>query len=196
MTGHCLMGQYLVWTEKSTAKFWWCTCRTQTRGHLFKWCPLWKHQKKILRAEVSRETGRGRVRFKVRDLLADERCSRSILDFLSTMDVGRLRKTHRMRRRYGNSGSEGNERRKGGRRLKSLVLEVRDSRCSSPRPPSWRPREWSRVLGRFSFLCLLFVISLVCFYLGQALAKGNGELATSRLRADCGQETDKMCTSP
>ena len=29
-------------------------------------------------------------RWKVRDLLADERCSRAVLDFLSTTDVGRL----------------------------------------------------------------------------------------------------------
>jgi len=28
--------------------------------------------------------------WKVRDLLADERCSRAVLDFLSTTDVGRL----------------------------------------------------------------------------------------------------------
>jgi len=31
----------------------------------------------------------GKDRFKIRDLFADERCSRAILDFLATTDVGR-----------------------------------------------------------------------------------------------------------
>jgi len=35
-------------------------------------------------AEVRRATGRGKKRFKIRDLLADERCTQSILDFLRT----------------------------------------------------------------------------------------------------------------
>ena len=39
--------------------------------------------------EVRKETGRGKSRFKIRDLFADERCSRAILDFLATTDVGR-----------------------------------------------------------------------------------------------------------
>ena len=43
---------------------------------------LWK--------EVWKERGRGRSRFPIRDLLADDRCSRAVLDFLSTTDVGRL----------------------------------------------------------------------------------------------------------
>ena len=41
-------------------------------------------------AAVRKETGRGKSRWKIRDLLADERCSRAVLDFLSTTDVGRL----------------------------------------------------------------------------------------------------------
>jgi hypothetical protein len=41
-------------------------------------------------AEVKKETGRWKSRWKVRDLLVDERCSRAVLDFLSTTDVGRL----------------------------------------------------------------------------------------------------------
>jgi hypothetical protein len=35
-------------------------------------------------AEVRREAGRGKDRFKIRDLFADERCGQPILDFLST----------------------------------------------------------------------------------------------------------------
>ena len=52
-------------------------------------CPEWKAQQKILRAEVRKETGRGKDRWKIRDLLADERCGQAVLDFLSTTDVGR-----------------------------------------------------------------------------------------------------------
>jgi hypothetical protein len=35
------------------------------------------------------ESGRGKNRFKIRDLFADERCSQAVLDFLSTTDAGR-----------------------------------------------------------------------------------------------------------
>jgi hypothetical protein len=38
---------------------------------------------KILWAAVRKETGRGKYRFKVRDLFADSRCSQAILEFLS-----------------------------------------------------------------------------------------------------------------
>jgi hypothetical protein len=40
-------------------------------------------------AEVRKETGRWKSRWKVWDLLADERCSGAVLDFISTTDVGR-----------------------------------------------------------------------------------------------------------
>ena len=40
-------------------------------------------------AEVKKETGGWKVRWKVRNLLADGRCSRAVLDFLSSTDVGR-----------------------------------------------------------------------------------------------------------
>jgi len=65
-----------------------CRSRTQTRDHLFKECPEWKPQQKILWVEVKKETGRWKDRWKVRDLLADGRCSRAALDFLSSTDVG------------------------------------------------------------------------------------------------------------
>jgi len=63
--------------------------RTQTRDYLFKECPEWKPQQKILWAEVKKETGRWKDQWKVRDLLADGRCSRAVLDFLSSTEVGR-----------------------------------------------------------------------------------------------------------
>ena len=89
-TGHCLTGQYLNWTKsRSTPQCWWCRYRTQTRDHLFKECPEWKPQQKILWAEVKKETGKWKDRWKVRDLLADGRCSRAVLDFLATTDVGK-----------------------------------------------------------------------------------------------------------
>ena len=54
-----------------------------------KECPVWKPQQNILWAEVKKETGRWKDRWKVRDLLADGRCSRAVLDFPSSTDVGR-----------------------------------------------------------------------------------------------------------
>ena len=38
---------------------------------------------------MKKETRRWKDRWKVRDLLADGRCSRAVLDFLSSTDVGR-----------------------------------------------------------------------------------------------------------
>jgi ribonuclease HI len=90
-TGHCLTGQYLCWTKsRATAECWWCRYKTMTREHVFKNCPEWKEQQKVLWKEVRKETGRGKDRFKIRDLLADGRCSRAVLEFLLTTDVGRL----------------------------------------------------------------------------------------------------------
>jgi hypothetical protein len=67
----------------------WCRHRTQTREHLFKNCLQWERQQKILWAEVRRETGRGKERFKFRDLFTDEGHSQAILDSLAITDVGR-----------------------------------------------------------------------------------------------------------
>jgi len=89
-TGHCLTGQYFNLTKnRPTPQCWWCRYRMQTREHLFKECPEWKPQQKIMWAEVKKETGKGKDRWKVRDLLADGRCSQAVLEFLSTTDVGR-----------------------------------------------------------------------------------------------------------
>jgi len=38
---------------------------------------------------VQKETGKWKARWRIRDLLADERCSQAILDFLTATDVGR-----------------------------------------------------------------------------------------------------------
>jgi len=39
---------------------------------------------------VWKESGRGKSRFTIRDLLADGGCSQAILDFLPTTDMGRI----------------------------------------------------------------------------------------------------------
>jgi len=47
-------------------------------------------QQKILWAEVQKETGRWKSRWKIRDLPEDGRCGQAVLEFLSSTDVGRL----------------------------------------------------------------------------------------------------------
>ena len=90
-TGHARAGQYLHWARvRPDAQCWWCKCPSQTRDHLFKVCPEWKVQQKVLWAEVLKETKRWKISWTVRDLLADEICGRAVLDFLSSSDVGRL----------------------------------------------------------------------------------------------------------
>jgi len=89
-TGRCLTGQYLHWMKnRHTSQCWWCRYQTQTRKHLFKECPEWKAQQKILWAEMWKEAGRWKSQWKIRGLLADGRCSQAVLDFLSATDVGR-----------------------------------------------------------------------------------------------------------
>ena len=53
---------------------------------------LWtmEGEQKGLWKEVWKETRRGKRRFAVRNLLADDRCIRVELDFLLTTEVGRL----------------------------------------------------------------------------------------------------------
>jgi ribonuclease HI len=91
-TGHALTGVYLKWIgsrEEDTC--WWCHRPgiTQTREHLFKTCTAWRQQQKMLWTEVRLQTGRGRDRFRIADLFADERCTEAILAFLESTDVGR-----------------------------------------------------------------------------------------------------------
>jgi len=46
-------------------------------------------QQKILWAEVRKGAGRWKSRWRIRDLMADARCSRAVSDFLTSTDVGR-----------------------------------------------------------------------------------------------------------
>jgi len=55
--GYYLSGQYLYWTKnRPTPQCWWCQYQIQTWEHLFKVCPEWKAQQKILWAEVQKGT--------------------------------------------------------------------------------------------------------------------------------------------
>jgi len=89
--GHCLTGEYLHWTKsRPTPQCWWCRCPKQTRHHLLKRCPRWKKEQRTLWEEVYKETGRGRERWKAHELFAESECSQSVLDFLSSTDVGKI----------------------------------------------------------------------------------------------------------
>jgi len=46
-------------------------------------------QQKILRVEVRKEAGKGKDWWKIRDLLAEERCGWAVLDSLASTEVGR-----------------------------------------------------------------------------------------------------------
>jgi hypothetical protein len=62
-TGHCLIGQYLNWTKMSTHRSV-PAVSVQTREHAFGNCPRWKAQQTVPWAEVRKEVGRGKGRFK------------------------------------------------------------------------------------------------------------------------------------
>ena len=89
-SGHALTGVYLKSTDNQPDDHcWWCDpdndCGVQqTRDHLFKHCSRWKDQQAQLWARVKKETKKGKQKWRVRDLLADERCSPAVLDFLRT----------------------------------------------------------------------------------------------------------------
>jgi len=88
-TGHCRTGQNLKWTKNSDkAECGWCQYKTQTSEHLFKNCDKWRPQQKIMWAAIRKKTGRGKNRFTIRELFADERRTGAILDFLRTTKVG------------------------------------------------------------------------------------------------------------
>ena len=59
------------------------------RDHLLKQCSRWKDQPDELWARVKGATERAKRKWRVGDLLADERCSPAVLDFLRGTCVGR-----------------------------------------------------------------------------------------------------------
>jgi hypothetical protein len=137
-------------------------CGTQTRDHLFKECAEWRGQQKTLWAEVRKETGRGKRRWKVRDLLADEICSRAVLDFIATTDVGRRVPAPAEKDAQGEASEwelrERREREEERRaEAEELGTEVEEPQFPHARFPGIRRRE----VGGGS---LSFVFLLCCFF--------------------------------
>jgi len=174
-TGHCLTGQSLNWTKtRLTPKCWRCRYRMQTRGHLFK---EYHAQQKFLWAEVKKETGRWKDRWKERDLLAEWRCSRGVLDFLATTDVCRRVQAEEddavsvvsepeVREWLDEQGAGGEEAGAGG------------LHCYCPRLTSWRPHgRYGRFPLTLSFDFSFFIsyetsLVRVTYILIQAWAEG------------------------
>jgi len=94
-SGHALLGVYLEWTKnRPDDHCWWCDPENgsgahQTRDHLFRHCYKWKDQLAAMWAKVTEETKKGKQKWPVGDLLADDRCSPTVLDFLRSTHVGR-----------------------------------------------------------------------------------------------------------
>jgi len=88
-------GVYLKSTDnRPDDQCWWCDPENisgtqQTRDHLFKHCSRWKDQQAELWARVKEATERAKRKWRVGDLLADERRSPAVLDFLRGTYVGR-----------------------------------------------------------------------------------------------------------
>ena len=99
---------------------------------------LWK--------EVWNKIKRGKRRFAIRDLLADDRCSKAVLDFLSTTEVGRLVPPPAEE----DAQNEVPEWELRERKPRGWAQGSRN-RCSSPRPPLWhlRKRSENGFLGFF-----------------------------------------------
>jgi hypothetical protein len=187
--------------DRAAPECWWCRYKTQTREHVFKNCPEWKEQQKGLWAEVWKETGRGKSRFKIRDLLVDGRCSQAVLDFLTSTDVGRLVPTPGAEEDAQSEASEWERRerreKEEERRVEAeeLSAEVEELPLFLPTPAfmataeeEWGGEEISFALSLVTlfsapfFGFIPFVLSLsLSIFLGQAWAEGKGKLATCRL---------------
>jgi hypothetical protein len=129
---------------------------------------------------VREETGRGKYRFKIRNLLADMRCSRAVLDFLSNTDVGRRGPNPVAEEDAQSEESEWELRerreREVERRVEAEELGAGDEEQTLflPTLSLWRLQKRSRSRGRFSgclcvcfsFLSLLSFVIFLCDFLG------------------------------
>ena len=100
-TGHCLTGQHLQWTTRRPPS----AGGASTRSRLASTCSKTARSGKVSRRpSVLEETRRlpDPDRTKIAELLADDRRSQAILDFLATTDVGRT--AGRRRRSSGQRG--------------------------------------------------------------------------------------------
>ena len=162
---------------------------------------------------MRKETGKWKSRWKIRDLLADERCSRAVLDFLTSTDVGRLVPPLE----EGDAGREVSEwelrerqEREEEREAEAEELgatgELGDGRATAvPSHPIVHGVVRRGVGGggdRCAFLVfsfgISFVVSLVrvISWWERPGRRANGERATCRHRADSGQENWAKCTPP
>jgi len=89
------LGVYLKSTDnRPDDHCWWCDPENnsgthQTRNHHFKHCYKWKDRQATMWARVKEATKKGKQKWRVGDLLVDERCSLAVLDFLRSTHVGR-----------------------------------------------------------------------------------------------------------
>jgi len=158
-------------------------------------------QQKVLRAEVQKETGRWKSRWKIRDLLADGRCGQAVLDLPSSTDMGRLVPPLE----ESDVGSEVSEwelqerwEREEEREVKAEELGAEGELGGGAEPPrsyhpprSWHRRKRIRGWATFPLLFPLCFYSARFYFLsGQAWAEGK--------RGACneppprGQRTGKM----
>jgi len=139
-SGHALTGVYLKSTDnRPDDHCWWCDPENdsgthQTRDHLVKHCHKWKVQQAAMWARVKEETKKGKQKWRVGGLLADDRCSPAVSGgFLRSDHVGgrlhRRRKTGTVRDR----GIQGKQGRMECRRRRQM--EWRSKRNSDPQAP-------------------------------------------------------------
>jgi len=136
----------------------------------------------------------------IRDLLADERCGRAVLDFLSSTNVGRLvapleandtgRKVSEWE--LWERWEQEEERRADAETLGLRTNRARRIRSSFPRARSWNRQRWDRGGVRFLLCSPLYFPCVISFLRSrlsrQDRAEGQGEHGTYRRRADSGQE--------
>ena len=132
-------------------------------------CPEWKAQQKILWAVVRKETGTWEDRWKIRDLLADERCIRAMLDFLTSTDVGRRVPAEEVEAVSEVSEAEMREWQEEQEAGAEEPGAGGNHHYSCPRLPSWRPRRRSGGGGGHGFLCSPFFCPFICDFLGTFL---------------------------
>jgi hypothetical protein len=80
-------------------KCWWYGHEYQTRDHIFKWCKRWKHEQKRLWIDgqegeygyegVEKVLKRPKISLAMSLIVAKEKCSQELLDFLVHSVVGR-----------------------------------------------------------------------------------------------------------
>jgi hypothetical protein len=125
--------------------------------------------------------------------LADERCSRAVLDFLATTDVGKLAPAPAEEDVQSEVSEWELRQRREREEERRVEAEELGAGAGEPLIPSTRAfggrRRGVEKGGAFicSFICYFFGASSI--FTGQARAEGNGKLAMSRQRADSSGET-------